>query len=200
MVLELTPQLAAMVNSVGHRGAGKEGRMRRYLAVLAVAGFAAGPASAVDLPAHKPGLWQMTMALGADAPVVTIKRCTDAATDTLLTTLASGWADQSCVKQDVKRSGETLVIDSTCKIGPSATTAHAEINGSFDDAYTLKVSIRQQGTTGSSLAGERRLAVDAKWLGACAADQKPGDIILPGGVTMNVRNFKAILGLTAPGR
>jgi hypothetical protein len=172
--------------------------MNRYLPVFTIAAaLAAGPAGAFDLPAHKPGLWEMTMALGANAPAVTIKRCTDAETDTLLTSLATGWADESCARKDLNRNGDTLTIDSTCKIGPATTTAHAEITGSFDQAYTLKVETRSAGSA-TAKAAERHFVVDAKWLGACAAGQKPGDIVLPGGVTMNVRNFKAILGLTSP--
>ena len=28
--------------------------------------------------------------------------------------------------------------------------------------------------------------IEAKWLGACKADQKPGDIMMPGGMKMNI--------------
>ena len=31
-----------------------------------------------------------------------------------------------------------------------------------------------------------KMTIESKWLGACAADQKPGDVIMPGGVKVNV--------------
>jgi hypothetical protein len=174
--------------------------MLRHIAAAAALTTLIGPASALDLPAHKPGLWEMKLMLGgAGAHSVTLQRCTDAATDTLITALASGWADESCAKHDMSRNGDTLVIDSTCKIGPTTASAHAEITGSFDSAYSLTVSTRQEGQgVGAAAVAGRRIAVDAKWLGPCPAGQKPGDIVLPGGLTMNVRNFKALLGLTPP--
>ena len=30
------------------------------------------------------------------------------------------------------------------------------------------------------------MTLDAKWLGACKPDQKPGDIVMPGGLKMNI--------------
>ncbi len=34
------------------------------------------------------------------------------------------------------------------------------------------------------------LTIEAKYLGACAADQKPGDIIMAGGRKMNIRDLE----------
>lgn len=173
--------------------------MLRPVASLAVLAAFAGAAVAVELPSHKPGLWEMTVMLGGkDRPGITIKRCTDPETDTLLTALAQGWAQESCTQQDVNRDGDKLVIDSTCAVGSGKTTTHAEITGSFDDAYTLKVATRREGKPGAGERAERTVVMAAKWTGPCAAGQKPGDIMLPGGVTMNVRNFGGLLGLAAP--
>jgi hypothetical protein len=33
------------------------------------------------------------------------------------------------------------------------------------------------------------MTVAAKWLGPCHADQKPGDMIMPGDITMNLRDL-----------
>lgn len=170
--------------------------MRRRLVFLAATACLAGQAQALDLPAHRSGLWQMTMRLNAPkAQEFTIKRCADHATDTLVTSVASGWAEETCTKRDLKREGETLVIESTCKIGSTQTHAHVEIAGSFEDSYTMKVLTRRERT--GAAAETREIAIEAKWLGPCAADQKPGDIILPGGITMNVRNIRGMLGLDA---
>jgi hypothetical protein len=34
--------------------------------------------------------------------------------------------------------------------------------------------------------------IEAKWLGACKSDQKPGDIVMPGGVKMNIMDLEKL--------
>jgi len=34
------------------------------------------------------------------------------------------------------------------------------------------------------------MTIDAKWTGACKADQRPGDIVMPGGVKMNINDIQ----------
>ena len=34
-----------------------------------------------------------------------------------------------------------------------------------------------------------KAVIDAKWVGPCKADQKPGDMVMPGGVKMNVMDM-----------
>jgi hypothetical protein len=38
------------------------------------------------------------------------------------------------------------------------------------------------------------MTMEAKWLGACKSDQKPGDIVMPGGVKMNVKDIENLRG------
>ena len=37
--------------------------------------------------------------------------------------------------------------------------------------------------------------IEAKWLGACKPDQKPGDIMMPGGMKMNIKDMEKLKGL-----
>ena len=37
--------------------------------------------------------------------------------------------------------------------------------------------------------------IEAKWLGACKPDQKPGDIVMPGGLKMNVKDMEKLKAL-----
>ena len=37
--------------------------------------------------------------------------------------------------------------------------------------------------------------IEAKWLGACKPDQKPGDIMMPGGMKMNVKDMEKLKAL-----
>ena len=37
------------------------------------------------------------------------------------------------------------------------------------------------------------MTIDAKWMGACAADQKPGDMIMAGGRKVNIRDMQNMM-------
>jgi len=158
--------------------------MVRRLVVLA-AGFVIGgsPAFALDVPARKPGLWELKMAFeNSRLPERVMQQCIDAATDKLMNTGFGGGAQENCSKQDTQHIGSTLVIDSTCTFGPATTTSHAVVTGSFDSAYSVDVTSTRQGAPAPGMAptGSTHMKMEAKWLGPCAADQKPGDVITDG--------------------
>jgi uncharacterized protein DUF3617 len=161
--------------------------VRRYLAAIVLAVAVAGPAAAIDLPARKPGLWEIKMMLEDSkmAPQA-MQHCIDAATDKLLQEKFSV-GQESCSRHDVSRSGGTIVVDSACKFGNMATTTHAVFEGDFDAAYTVKVATTLDGGV------KKNMTMQAKWLGPCKPDQKPGDVELPGGMKMN------ILDMSKPG-
>ena len=37
--------------------------------------------------------------------------------------------------------------------------------------------------------------IEAKWIGACKPDQKPGDIMMPGGMKMNIKDMQKLKAL-----
>jgi hypothetical protein len=43
-------------------------------------------------------------------------------------------------------------------------------------------------------AGPINMTITAKWLGPCEAGQKPGDLILPGGMKINLRDMQNRVG------
>jgi hypothetical protein len=66
--------------------------------------------------------------------------------------------------------------------GGKPATAHADVTGSFDSAYTMTVTAR----SGNFPEGKMIMTMQGKWLGLCAADQKPGDIVIGNGVKINI--------------
>ena len=154
--------------------------------------------AAFDVPARKPGLWQMTMTFeGSHIPQQTMKHCIDAATDKQMNTLGGEMQKENCSKQDMQRVGNTIVVDSVCKIGTGGTsTSHAVVTGDFNSAYTVKADIKREGGAipGMPANGGMKMTVDAKWLGPCAADQKPGDMIMGNGMKMNIRDVPSMGG------
>jgi hypothetical protein len=168
--------------------------MRRSLVVLAGCLLCASPALALDTPARKAGQWDLKMSFDSDAiPVQTMRQCIDAATDKLMNSNFGGSPQQSCEKRNVTKSGSALIVDSVCSFGGATTTSHAVITGSFDSAYTMKITSKRHGgppVPGMARGGENHMTITAKWLGPCTAGERPGDVIMGNGMKMNVLEMK----------
>src|SRR5947209_3780985 len=146
----------------------------------------ADAANAVDLPVRKAGLWEMkVLHTGSAIPDMTMQHCTDETTDKEMSTSFSPMAKDMCSKQDVQKTATGYVSDSVCGVAGMTITSHAEITGDFNSAYTVKSTSHSQGGP-ANVTRDTTTTIEAKWLGACKADQKPGDIMMPGGTKMNV--------------
>jgi len=169
--------------------------MRRPLPVAAiVAILSASHAAALDLPARKPGLWDIKMTFEApQRPPRTSRHCIDAETDKLMNSIGGGLRQETCSKQDVQRVGDTIMVDSVCTVGAATITSHGVITGDFNSAYTVKVTSTREGGSakpGRPESGTTNMTIDATWTGACKADQKPGDIIMADGRKINIRDLQ----------
>ena len=166
--------------------------MHRRLALAACAIVCAAPASALDLPSRKSGLWEIKMTSETrGGPPQVMQHCIDAATDKLMNANVGGVAKDTCPKQEMKNVGGSIVVDSVCNIGGGTTSSHAVFTGDFNQAYTVKISTKSEGvparaggTPGQAVS--TNMTIEAKWTGACKAGQKPGDIIMPGGMKVNI--------------
>jgi hypothetical protein len=173
---------------------------RNLICAVTVISFAiscATPAAALDLPARKPGLWEIkTVMEERSMPPMTAQHCLDAETDKLMNSLGGEMRTEMCSKQDVRKVGATYEIDSVCKFGPMTNTSHGVVSGDFNSAYTVKMTSKREGgpnIPGMPAGGTSNMTIEAKWLGACAADQKPGDIIMAGGRKMNIRDMQNMM-------
>jgi hypothetical protein len=155
----------------------------------------ANAASAVELPVRKAGLWEMkVLHTGSAVPDMTMQHCTDETTDKEMSTSFSPMAKEMCSKQDIQKTATGYVSDSVCGIAGMSITSHAEIIGDFNSAYTVKsTSHSERGPTG--VPRDSSTTIEAKWLGACKADQKAGDIMMPGGMKMNIKDMEKLKAL-----
>ena len=162
------------------------------LAFALVALWPANNAGAVELPVRKAGLWEMKVQrTGSPAPDMTMQHCTDETTDKAMNDAVSPAAKDMCSKQDIQKTATGYVSDSVCGIAGVSITSHAEIIGDFNSAYTVKsTSHSERGPTGT--ARDSTTTIEAKWLGACKSDQKAGDIMMPGGLKMNIRDMEKL--------
>ena len=145
-------------------------------------------AGAVELPVRKAGLWEMkVLRAGSPTPEMTMQQCTDETTDKDMSTAMSPMGKEMCSKQDIQKTATGYVTNSICGIAGVTIASHAEITGDFNSAYTVKSTTRsERGPVGGTTM------IEAKWLGACKADQKPGDIMMPGGMKMNIKDMEKL--------
>ena len=165
------------------------------LALALLALWPADQAGAVELPVRKAGLWEMkVLHAGSAAPDMTMQQCTDETTDKDMSTAFSPMAKDACSKNDIQKTATGYVTDSVCGFGGMSVKSHAEITGDFNSAYTVKSTSRTEGAP-AGMPKDSTTTIEAKWLGACKADQKPGDIIMPGGMKMNIKDMEKLKGM-----
>ena len=130
-------------------------------------------ASAAEFPIRKAGLWEIAI---AGAHSIKVRQCSDAVSDEAIFQAGIGISGD-CDKRDVRESGSTIAIDSACRSAGKTTTTHIVITGSLDSKYTMTIT---------SQAQKKPMTLQAEWLGPCGADQKPGDVIMPDGMKINL--------------
>ncbi|MGE5511531.1 MAG: DUF3617 domain-containing protein [Bacteroidota bacterium] len=150
-----------------------------------------------ELPARKPGYWEIRMVTEkpAGAPEIVSHVCIDPATDREIMEFGLRMSRKGCKRYEMKRQGKALVIDAECKMGPMKTVTHTTMSGDFQSSY----SVRMEGTTdGGILAGNKGpqpmlMTQSAKWAAAaCPAGMTPGDISMGNGVKFNVKQLKGL--------
>ncbi len=161
--------------------------------VLAV--LPAPKATAVEAPVRKAGLWEMKIIrTGSPLPEMTMQHCTDEATDREMNTGLAPAANDLCSKHELQKTATGYFSDSVCSVGRASITSHSEISGDFNSAYTVKsTSHTEHGP--AALPLDATMTIEAKWLGACKPDQKPGDVVMPGGFKLHLKDAQALKGL-----
>jgi hypothetical protein len=165
------------------------------LAACCLTLLAAPAARADEMPIRKPGLWEMkTVKTGSSMlPAMTIQHCTDETTDKEMSTAFSPMSKEACSKRDFQKTATGYVGDSVCSIGGKSMTSHSDITGDFDSAYTVSTTIHTD--AGPSGLHDTTMTIEAKWIGACKPDQKPGDVVMPGGFKINIKDAEKLKGL-----
>ena len=164
------------------------------LAFGLVALLPASSACADELPIRKAGLWEMkVLRTGSPMPEMTMQHCTDETTDKQMSTAFSPLSKEICSKNDVLQTATGYATDSVCSVGGAAMTSHSDITGDFNSAYTVKTTTHSD--RGPAGLHDVTMAIEAKYLGACKPDQKPGDIVMPGGFKLNIKDADKLKGL-----
>jgi len=149
------------------------------------------PASAEELPLRKPGLWEMKIVkAGSQLPEMTMQHCTDQTTDKDMANSVSPLAKQICSKQNVVKTATGFVSDSACTVAGVSMSSHSEITGDFNSAYS--VTTKAHLDKGPDQLRDTTTTIEAKYLGDCKPGQKPGDVVMPGGFKLNVKDAEKL--------
>lgn len=153
--------------------------MRTAVTLIVLAGFV-GMAMAADTPHRKPGLWEMTShSATSKGSEISRRICLDRETEDLLNRQAVASAREACSQFEMHSAGNQFVAKAVCNMGGVKMTSEATTALTGDTASTTRIHT----TYDPPLAGRSQSDTqdDAKWLGACPADMKPGDMILKTG-------------------
>ena len=174
--------------------------MRIHLSVLVftsiVASYGRALAEAQNLPTRRAGLWAITMTdESGKTPPQVMQQCIDAKTDQMMNAFSGGIGAEMCSKQEIRKVGATIVINAECQVGPMRSISESVVSGDFNSNYTVRVTTKVEGlpAAAQAMVGGPRV-IQAKWVGACAKGQRPGDIMMEGGKTMNIFDLKKMMG------
>lgn len=162
--------------------------MHRLL-ISALATTLALPVLAQDLPKRKSGLWEISMdtsngrSKGSQERMMT--QCVDQSKDDVFRQMGQQMErENKCTRTNMQRAGNRLSFDSACDFGSMKTTSKTVVAGDFNTAYKIEIHSRYEPPM-MGLA-EGTTVMNATWVGACKAGQRPGDVTVAGGMTMNI--------------
>ena len=155
------------------------------IALLAIA--TAG--TAADMPKRKSGLWEITSASDGRAKggTMTMSMCVDQNSDANWMQMGQQTAQSKCSKQEHKVERDRITFSSVCNFGRTTATTQGVVTGDFNKEYKVETRSTYEPPLGNMKEGTH--TVVAKWLGPCKAGQKPGDIIMSNGQTMNMNDM-----------
>jgi len=164
---------------------------RSIVTALAAALLAAGSAARAtdEFPKLKAGLWQVNMTSGkADGhPARVSTLCLDDTVQREMYKMSTGMAAGMCAKHELKVAGNKVTTIANCDLGITKMQSLAVMTLTGNTAYHTEA----RATFEPPLNGARESTtlIDGKYVGACKPGQRPGDMTLPGGQTVNVRQF-----------
>jgi hypothetical protein len=144
----------------------------------------ASGALAADMPKRKAGLWEIRSQMNNMPGMPPVQMCIDQNTDNLMQQQSRDKAD--CDAPDIRKTPASTTVHTTCRTEGSAMTLDAVYTGSFDSSY--KADMKMHYAPPLHGLSDTHMVQEAKWLGACKAGQKPGDVVMHHG-SFNVQEM-----------
>jgi hypothetical protein len=159
-------------------------------ALALVFSLAAVVACAQDFPKLKAGLWEVSMAAGSANPQSTPKittMCLDDSVQQEMYKMSTGMMSGMCSKHDIKVAGNKVTTIADCNLGATMMQSRSVMTLAGNTAYRTEA----HATFDPPMNGmkESSTVIDGKHVGACKPGQQPGDMTLPTGQTINIRQM-----------
>jgi hypothetical protein len=165
----------------------------RFTLALVMLALASVPAAAQQYPKLKPGLWQMSRSSdrqgGAGMPPVTI--CFDESVQKEMWDMGAGAMRGMCSKTDFHMTASGGTGETICNFGGSTAHSKSTMTLTGDTAYRTEVDTTFDPPMNGTMA-KSHMTIDGKYLGACKPGQRPGDVTMPNGSVMNMRDMAAM--------
>ena len=161
--------------------------MARTLALLVAALAVAPVAHAQDYPKLRAGLWEM--ARHSDRPNDPGQRttiCLDPSVQREMYESGLGAMSGMCSKHDFHLKGSRGEADFVCNLGGSTMHSKSVMTIDGDTAYRTEIDT----TYDPPFMGQTKThaVLTARHTGPCRPGQRPGDMTLPNGATVNMRD------------
>jgi len=168
--------------------------MRRFFA-LAIALGSVTSAVAQEFPKLKPGLWsQMTTTAGrAKAQPQASTLCLDDSTQQYVYRMSMGMMAGLCSKHDVKIAGNKITIDAVCDLGVTKMVTNSVMTLTGNTSYRTEARATFDPPL-KNTPRESLTIIEGRHVGDCKPGQQPGDMTLPNGQNMNIRQWMAPKG------
>jgi len=150
---------------------------------------AAALAAAQDFPKLKAGLWEMTTAsANSDSrePRLTTM-CLDDSVQQDMYRMSTGLMSGMCSRHDLDISGNKVTSNAVCDLGGTKMQSRSVMTLTGNTAYRTEA----HATFDPPMMGakESSTVIQGRHVGACKPGQQPGDMTLPGGGKMNIRQL-----------
>jgi hypothetical protein len=160
-------------------------------AAFAASAFAAPPP---PIPPLRPGLWEATTVSAGrpQRPPAVTRLCLDRQTQRRVLDQLTFAMPLMCSRNELAMRGGRFVTDSSCRFGASTIEGRTETTFYRDTGYRMEV-VGHVGPTGQ-FAPMQKAVIDGRYAGSCPKGMKPGDMVLPNGLTLNLVQMSAMLG------
>jgi len=166
----------------------------RLFAALTLAALAAA-ANAQEFPKLKPGLWNSTTTTVGRAKQEQRPSmlCLDESVQQDMYRMSMGMMFGLCSKHDVKIAGNKITIDAVCDLGVTKMVTNSVMTFTGNTSYRTEARATFDPPL-KNTPRESLTIIEGRHVGDCKPGQQPGDMTLPNGQNMNIRQWMAPKG------
>lgn len=147
-------------------------------------------AETASLPLRKAGRWELTTTMeeGGKKHEQALTLCIDADMERNTAAASDAEHKSSCTKYEIKKQGDAVVVDATCKMNGRDVESRTEMRGDFQAAFEVKINSTTSGTDGAqSISIPRTIVQHGKYLGEACGELKAGEAMAPDGTKVMVQ-------------